>query len=456
MNSLKNNFYPLLKLAIPLCMTGLLGSAIFFFETLFLARLGPDILAAGALASWLAGTIIVIIFGILSSINILVAHQHGANNKSAIALIAHNGLWLALLLTIPTLLLFWNIAPILLLLGQNETIVLLAKSYLHAWAWGLVPKFVLMALLEVIMGLGHMRIILLSTLFEVTLSIILSFLLIFGVGGFPAMGISGAGWGMSISSWITAISIIIFIMTRTKYQCYFGQLTQWAQLSHLTELLRIGTPMGFMYCIEVGFFFALTLFMGTFGAKVLAANQIVMQYNGLLIAIIFSIAQAVTVRMGHLLGANDIQAARAAGFTGVFLSGLVMSIAALFFWFFPTLIISTDFDVKQSKNAEIIQFATSFLSICALFQIFEAMRIAFFGALRALKDTRFTLFISILSFWGIALPLGYSLATHFNFGGVGLWWGMLLGALLSVPLLAWRFNFKIQDYGTVANGYTAL
>jgi len=37
-------------------------------------------------------------------------------------------------------------------------------------------------------------------------------------------------------------------------------------------------PMGFMYFIEVGFFFALTLLMGTFGANVLAANQIVMQY----------------------------------------------------------------------------------------------------------------------------------------------------------------------------------
>src|SRR3989338_10532526 len=98
MRLFKNNFYPLLKLAIPMSMTSLLGSAIFFCHTLFLAKLGSDILAAGALSEYLTCTIMVITYGILSSINVLVAHQHGANNKAGIAWIFRDGLWLALLL----------------------------------------------------------------------------------------------------------------------------------------------------------------------------------------------------------------------------------------------------------------------------------------------------------------------------------------------------------------------
>lgn len=70
--------------------------------------------------------------------------------------------------------------------------------------------------------------------------------------------------------------------------------------------------------------------MGTFGANILAANQIVMQYNGLLISVVFSIAQAVTVRMGHLIGAGDVASARSAGYTGVYLSGLLMAVAGSF------------------------------------------------------------------------------------------------------------------------------
>lgn len=441
MKSSTSNFYPLLKLAIPMSMTSLLGSAIFFCHTLFLAKLGSNILAAGALASYLTGTIMVITFGILSSINVLVAHQHGANNEEGIAWIVRDGIWLALLLVMPTFILLWNISPIFLLLGQKQSVVLLATSYLHAWAWGLLPQFIMAALIELMIGLGQMRVILIVTVLGVALSIFFSFVLIFGQWGFPSLGIAGAGFGLSITNWILVVGMILFM--RKDFPGYFSRLFHLTKPSHLMELLHLGFPMGLMYCIEVGFFFALTLLMGTFGANILAANQIVMQYNGLLISVVFSIAQAVTVRMGHLIGAGDVASARSAGYTGVCLSGLLMAVAALFFWFYPSMLISIDFDVNQSKNQEIVHFAIQFLAVCAIFQFFEACRITFFGALRAVKDTRFTLFISIISFWLISLPVGYFFVSYLNMGEVGLWWGMVLGGIFSVILLAWRYHYKM-------------
>lgn len=444
----KNNFFHLLKLAIPLSLTGIVSSAVFFFETLFLSQLGTDVLAAGALVSWLSGTVIVIIFGILSSINILVAHQHGANNKPGIALIFRDGLCLALILTLPTFVLLWNISPVFLILGQNKTIVILAKSYLHAWVWGIFPQFIMIAILEVIMGLGKMRPIVVFTTLQVILSVFFSYVFIFGKLGIPALGISGAGFGMSIGHWITATGLCVFVFTQNEYKYYFNRLTKLTKPFHLLELLRVGTPMGFMFCIEVGFFFALTLLMGTLGPSALAANQIVMQYNGPLISIIFSIAQAVTIQMGHQLGAKNVAAAKNTGYVGACISGLLMIIAAILFWFIPTRLISLDFNIHESKNSAIIQLATQFLSVCAIFQFFEAVRISFFGALRALKDTHFTLIISIISFWAIALPIGYLLAIYCTLGGGGLWYGMVLGAVTSVVLLAWRYKIKIDHYDT--------
>jgi MATE family multidrug resistance protein len=426
-------------------MTSLLGSAIFFCHTLFLAKLGSNILAAGALASYLTGTIIVVTYGILSSINVLVAHQHGANNKQGIAWIVRDGIWLALLLAIPTFILLWYISPIFLLLGQNQAVVQLATSYLHAWAWGLLPQFIMAAFIEVMIGLGQMRVILVVTVLGVVLSIFFSYVLIFGQWGFPALGIAGAGWGLSITNWILVVGMILFLFLRKEFSGYFSQLFHFTKPSHLMELLHLGFPMGLMFCIEVGFFFALTLLMGTFGADVLAANQIAMQYNGILISVIFSIAQAVTVRMGHLIGAKEVAAAKSAGYTGVCMSGLLMAVAALFFWFCPTMLIAVDFDINQPQNLQTIHFARQFLAVCAIFQFFEACRITFFGALRAVKDTRFTLFISIISFWVISLPVGYCFVAYLNMGEVGLWWGMVLGGIFSVVLLAWRYHYKIQS-----------
>lgn len=443
---MKNHVYPLLKLAVPLVLTGVVQSAVWFFETLFLSHVSPEALAAGSLISWAFGTAIVMLFGALSSINILIAHKFGAEDEQGIFQVVRDGFWLALLLAVPIFLLFWNMAPILLLFGQSDAVVVLAKSYLHAMAWGILPNIIIIALLEMFMGLGHARIILVFNLISVSLTILFSYVLIFGKYGLPALGIAGAGWGMSISHWISGLLLTGYALTNTHYKRYFCNIFHFTKPSYFKELLQIGVPMGLMYCVEVAFFFALTLIMGSFGSLVMAANQVALQYLGTLMAIIFSLAQAITVRMGHLLGANNAVAAQKAAYIGVLISAVLMLFAALFYWYFPSALIAIDFDVNDPKNAEIVHFATQFLLIGAIFQIFEATRIAFFGALRALKDTHFTLLISIVSFWGVALPLGYLMATRLALGGAGLWWGMTLAAGLSVALLFWRFQYKIARY----------
>jgi MATE family multidrug resistance protein len=445
-SSVRNDVYPLLKLAIPLALTGMVQSAVWFFETLFLAHLGTQTLAAGSLVSWLFGTLAVILFGILSSINILVAHKHGENDKNAIALIARDGFLLAILITIPAFILFWNMPPIFLLFGQSVSIVVLAKSYLHALAWGLFANFLMVACLEIIMGIGHARVVLVFSILSVSLNILCSYILIFGKFSFPALGIAGAGWGMTISYWITAIVLLLYIIANQNYRIYFQHVFKLHKPRYLLELFQVGIPMGLMYCVEVAFFFALTLLMGLLGSQLQAANQVALQYLGLLMSIMFSIAQAITVRMGHLLGAKETQAAEKAAYIGIGIAALLAFFVAIFYWLFPTILISADFDVHNPANFEIVSTIKKLLIVSAIFQIVEATRIAFFGALRGLKDTKFTLLTSIISFWCIAIPVGYIFAFYFKLGGVGFWWGMLMGASISVGLLQWRFKSKINHY----------
>ncbi len=71
-NKIINDLNPLLKLAVPLALTGIINSSVFFFETLFLAHVDQQTLAAGALVSWLFGVLATILFGTLGSINILI------------------------------------------------------------------------------------------------------------------------------------------------------------------------------------------------------------------------------------------------------------------------------------------------------------------------------------------------------------------------------------------------
>lgn len=444
--SLERDVYPLLKLAIPFALTGFVQSAVWFFETIFLAHLSPEILAAGSLVGWLFGTIAVILFGALSSINILVAYKYGEKDENSIALIARDGLLLALLLTIPTFFLLWNMAPVFLLFGQSEAIVHLAKSYLQALSFGILANFLAIACFEVIIGLGHTRVIFICTVISVVLNVFWSYVLIFGKYGFPALGIAGAGWGTTVGNWLTMVILFFFIIVNKNYRTYFRYTFCFSKPIFLGELLQIGVPIGFMYCAEVAFFFALTLCMGILGSDVQAANQVALQYLALFMSAVFAIAQAVTVRIGHSLGAREIEAADKASDMGIFISLTMTILVAFVYWFFPNPLIALDFNVHAPHNALLILLIKKILIVCAVFQIFESIRISLFGSLRGLKDTKFTLITSLFSFWGIALPLGYMFGITFHFGSVGFWWGMVMGAALSTILLKWRFNAKINYY----------
>ncbi len=441
--SRKNDFYPLLKLLLPLIAVSIVNSGTSFFETLFLAHLSTNVLAAGALVGWLFGTLVVILFGTLSAINVLISHQHGAKEEQHIVSVVRDGFALAGLLFIPTFLLLWNMPPIFLILGQTPFVVAQAKAYLHPLAWALLPNLITTVFLQFLLGLGRTRVVMVFTVMSTPLTILLSYLLIFGHWGLPALHIAGAGWGIMLSNTISAIVLVIYILRKEEYKAYWKYGFHFKSPSFIFELVRVGLPMGLMYCVKVGFFLTLMLFMGTLGVQALAANQIVFQYFGPLMGIAFSIAQAVTIRMGHELGAKNSHAAQCTSSAGTSLTLLLMLLAALCYWCFPQTLISIDLNIYNVNHAVIVQNATVFFAIAALFQIFEATRITLFGALRALKDTHYTLITSIICFWGIALPVGYFFSHLYHLGGRGLWWGMVLGGLISVLLLFYRLQKKM-------------
>ncbi len=431
--SLKNDFSPLLKLAIPLIITTVVQSSVNFLGNIFLAHLSEEAFAAGALVSWLFFTLINLLLGTFNAINILVAHKFGENDHRGISFVLRDGFLLAVLLIIPTFLLLWNISFIFSLFGQKSELIALATPYLHALAWGLLPKFTLMVLFEFLIGLGHTRVSMTFNLASIPLYIFFSYVLIFGKLGFPELGIAGAGWGMTISDWIAAAVLCIYFTYSQSYRIYIKSIFTWSTPSYLWEIVKLGFPIGLMFTIEVGFFFAIALFTAIISVTSLAANQIVMQYPGPLVDVILSLAHATTVRMGHHLGANQPEIAERTSYAGIVLSVIMMIIIAFFYWFCPGILISVDFNLHDPRNAETIYLAKQFLFMAAFFQILEAIRIALFGSLRGLKDTRFSLFTSIISFWGIALPIGYLLAFWFKIGGSGFWLGLVMGTICSVP-----------------------
>jgi MATE family multidrug resistance protein len=437
----------LLLLAIPLMLGQVIESSNGFFTTILIAHLNHHALAAGALVSNLFITLMVFMWGVLVSISSLVAQKHGANDAEGVAQIVRDGLCLAALLVIPAMALLWNAAPLLLFFGQHPHTVTLARAYLHGLAWSIPADFYSIVILQFIIGLGHSRVLLFFNLIWIPISLLCSYVLMFGKWGFTAMGITGTGWGWTIGMWFASIALTLYIFLNPNYRRYLLGHFKTKSFRYLGEILKVGLPLAGMFCIEVSFFMAMALLMGHISSQTLAANQIVLQYVGLLSGVLsFCLAQALTVRVGHTTGAGDIIAAKRASYIGAIIAVACMLLIGLCYWFVPYWLIAVDLDMHAAINKAIVNDAKHFFMIAAIFQIVEAVRIALFGSLRGLNDTSFTMLTSLLSFWGVAFPLGYFLAIHQHWGGNGVWWGMVLGAVCGVALLFWRLEHIFKIY----------
>jgi MATE family multidrug resistance protein len=249
---------------------------------------------------------------------------------------------------------------------------------------------------------------------------------------------AGLGYGTAISFSLSLIVLLSMMWIRKEFRQYWLSGT-WRKLPwcYLKEIFLVGCPLGVMFFVEVGFFFCLALIMGHYGVLYLAANQLAVQ---------LPIAQGISVRVGFLLGAQEPLHAHRALISGVLFAWIMGIGFAVFGWFGSSLVLQLDF--SKAPPVMLVYYFKHFLLWMGVFQLFESQRIALFGGLRAHKDTRYTMIVSVISFWCIALPCGYLFS--FGMGAEGYWLSFAVSALIGVSLL-WRRYYRMVKPGFMAN-----
>ena len=86
----------------------------------------------------------------------------------------------------------------------------------------------------------------------------------------------------------------------------------------------------------------------------------------------------------------------------------------------------------------------SLLFIASIFQIFDAGQVMMLGALRGFQDTKIPMLIAAFGYWLVGLPMCYYLGVYLNYGGVGVWVGLVLGLAIVCILLIVRLTFVYQ------------
>jgi MATE family multidrug resistance protein len=435
-----------LQLAVPLVISQILEAGIPLLDGVMMGLLNSQALAAGALGAVTFSTLASVCRSTLSAVGASVANAFGAGKIDQVSRATAQGIWLAILMSIPVMFLIWHFDSILLLSGQEESNVFLAKTYLHSIIWGFPAALGFCILKEVSSALNRPQFLTVITVAGLLMNVAANYVLMFGKFGLPVLGLAGIGWASTIVLWLNFIAAAGWICFDNYFKdfqlsCALHQFDK----DMFVDIFQTGWCLGLQYGAEIGVFTAIALLIGWFGTETLAAHEIAVETESFVETVSIGISYAITMRVGQLRGQNDLRGAFRAGLVGIALIVPFASIVVLLFWLFPNSIVAMFLDTSDLNNVEILKTAISFLEMAAIAQFFYSIQAIAAGALIGLKDTKVPMAIAMFAYWGVGLGGGYLMAVTLGWGAIGLWIGLVLGLFVSAVLLTWRFYLLTCD-----------
>ena len=250
-----------------------------------------------------------------------------------------------------------------------------------------------------------------------TLNAIFDVLLVFGIGPFPEMGVSGAALATSMSFIVSALLYAgIFSSGTRKIRMGFSIRTDYWK-----EIFYIGLPNSAeQMSIQVSNMIYSGM-VASLGSVVLAAHLVGNRVEALAFMPGFGFYTSSAVLVGQSLGMGDEARAKRAAEESLRLGVILMGTLGLTFFFFPE-----EFAwIFAPGERAVIETSRLYLRLMGVSQIFLAMDFAMTGALRGAGNTMFPMYVTIIGRFAIRLLLAYLLGFVFGLGILGIWLGML-------------------------------
>lgn len=444
-NRYQHEFFELIKLAVPLVFAQLAQNTLSFVDTLMVGRLGNEAIAGIAIGSTVFFFVYMVLMGVILGVGPIVSQAFGADDPETVGRATRQGFWLGLILFVPAFALYWNAYPILILLDQPPETAAQSAAYLRAISWGLLPALWSVNLRGLLEGVGDTRPIMAISFVAVLLNIFFNNVLMFGWYGVPALGLVGTGYASTIVFSLAFLLMGIYVHIRYS-DFHVFQKIRIPDPAMLKQVFLVGGPISLTLGFEGSMFSAAAILMGRLGEEPLAAHQIALQTASISFMVPLGVAIATGVRVGHAVGRGSRGHAETAGYVGLLVCAGVMSISAVAFWLFPQWIVSWYIDVGDSINRRVVDYATGFLAIAAVFQVFDGLQVAGSGALRGLKDTTAAMLLTMVSYWCVGAVAGGLLYVFGDLEGRGLWIGMTAGLATAAILLSSRFRWKVRQF----------
>ena len=417
------NFYKsYIALALPMILQNAVTNLVSFLDNIMVGQLGTEQMSGVAIVNQLIFVYNLAIFGAVSAASIFGAQYFGKGNHKGHMYSFRFKLYAALTVTALTILLFVTKGENLISLyltdtsgsGATGAALQYGLEYLIIMMAGLIPFAVNQAYATNIKETGQTLIPMIASFVAVGSNGILDYLLIFGIGPFPELGVQGAALATVIARYIEALMIIIWAHRHREKNRYLkGAYTGFGiPADELKAIIIKGLPLMMNEVLWAAGMTAVIQCYSIRGLEVVAGLNIATTITNLFNIIYLQLGACISIVVGQYLGAGKLEKAKDADNKMIVFSVFCCVIVAVCMLF-----IGRFFPQIYNTSEQIRALATKFIAVSAIIMPFCSFSHASYFTLRSGGKTMITFLFDSVFTWIIIVPIAFLLA---HFTGLGI------------------------------------
>lgn len=438
----KNEYKILLRLGLPVLITEIGKIVVSFADTMMVGAYGTKELAAAAFVNSFFVVAIVMLIGFAAGATPLFGALYSQKKNLEMGQTIRVSLQLNAIAGVVFTIVMGVLYFFLDRMGQPEELLSLIRSYYLIVLASLIPMAVFNCFQQLANGVNDTAMPMWVMLGMNVLNIVGNYVLIFGCLGFPELGLVGAGVSTLFARLVGAVVITIIVLRSRRYSIYHQGLMSKVPLSNERKhALKIAIPVMLQNGIECVLWSFGAVVCGWFGTLQLAGYQVVITISQLGFMTYLSFGVAVSIRVANYMGINDLVAIRRISSAGLHINLLLATIACAIF------IVGSEYLLGLfTQDADVISVGLALIPPLVLYQYGDAVQITYANALRGTSHVAPLLWISIICYLCVGVPLQLLLATTFGLKSIGVYYSFSGALFLAAVLLIWAFRRTLKRH----------
>jgi putative MATE family efflux protein len=433
----------ILLLSIPAVLEMVMESIFVIVDIYFVSKLGADAVATVGITESMVTVIYAIAIGLGTATTSLVSRRIGEKNPDSASRAAFQailtGIVISILIAIPGAL---NAEKLLKIMGASQSIIENMSGYTRIMLGGNVVIMMLFIINAVFRSAGDAAVAMKVLWIGNIINIMLDPCFIFGLGPFPAMGVTGAALATTIGRG-TAMLVQFYLL-------FFGKKRIRLSIKHIAVDFRIMLKLLRLSCGSIGqnlisttSWIALVRIISIFGSEVVAGYTIAIRIIGFTLLPSWGISNASSTLVGQNLGAKKPERAERAVWITGWVNMILLGFIGIILVCFPETFIRLFID-----NENVVKSGILGLRIISIGVVAYGLGMVLVNSFNGAGDTSTPLVINIFAFWLVEIPLAGLLALKGGFGEEGVFIAIVVAESL-MTLIAWlvfrRGKWKLKE-----------